>query len=240
MKTCLAPLLRFIVVCLLISPAFAEGDWHYRLTPYAWVPSLNTDLDIGPNPPAESETSLLDVLDFAFLLTGEVHNGDWGLIGEFNYLSLSNDATYAGGRFGADISLDGTMIGVALQKRVHSSSDGNADFFVGLRHWSLDAEIDFDRLPTASRSIDFTDPILGIKGNRNINEKWFVSGLAEIGGFGIGSDLQWELVARAGYRLSDSWNAAIGYRHLVLDFDDDNLVMKATMTGPFVAVDFTW
>jgi len=132
------------------------------------------------------------------------------------------------------------MIGMALQKRVHSSENGNADAFVGLRHWSLDAEIDFDRLPTAKRSIDFTDPILGIKGNRNINEKWFVSGLAEIGGFGIGSDLQWELVARAGYRFSDVWNAAIGYRHLVLDFDDDNLVMKATMTGPFLAIDFTW
>ncbi|MCG7927158.1 MAG: hypothetical protein JAY67_16680 [Candidatus Thiodiazotropha taylori] len=240
MKTYLASLLRLIVVYLLTSTAFAQGEWQYRLTPYAWVPSLKADLDIGANPPAESDTSLLDVLDFAFLLTGEAHNGDWGLIGEFNYLDLSNDATYANGLFDAETSVNGTMIGVAVQKRIHSSSEGNADVFVGLRHWSLDAEIDFERLPTASRSTNFTDPILGIKGNLNINHRWFVSGLGEIGGFGAGSDLQWEIVGRVGYRFSDTWNAVIGYRHLVLDFDNDNLIIKATMTGPFLAVDYTW
>ncbi len=65
-------------------------------------------------------------------------------------------------------------------------------------------------------------------------------GLAEIGGFGAGSELQWELIGRAGYRISDTVSAAIGYRHLVLDFDRDRLDIDVTMTGPFLANDFTW
>jgi hypothetical protein len=34
--------------------------------------------------------------------------------------------------------------------------------------------------------------------------------------------------------------AALGYRHLVLDFNKDRVDLKVTMTGPFLAVDFTW
>jgi hypothetical protein len=33
---------------------------------------------------------------------------------------------------------------------------------------------------------------------------------------------------------------SLGYRHLDLDFDDNGLVLDATMSGPFVAFDFQW
>jgi hypothetical protein len=162
------------------------------------------------------------------------------VIGEINYLELSDSASYANGLFTTDTSVDGVMFGAAAQKRLYNTKMSNADVFVGMRHWSLDAEIEFDRIPTAKRSVDFTDPIIGIKGNHTLNQKWLVSGLFEIGGFGFGSDLQWDFVARIGYRINRSTNAIFGYRHLVLDFDDDGLVLDAEMTGPFVALDIIW
>jgi len=64
--------------------------------------------------------------------------------------------------------------------------------------------------------------------------------LAEVGGFGVGSDLQWEVVGRAGYQFNDRFGVALGYRHLAIDFDDDKLVMQAEISGPFLALDITW
>jgi len=45
----LAPFLKFVLMGLVALPALAEGDWQYRLTPYAWLPSLNANFDIGRN-----------------------------------------------------------------------------------------------------------------------------------------------------------------------------------------------
>ena len=41
--------MKVVVMGLVALPALAEGDWQYRLTPYAWLPSLNANFDIGRN-----------------------------------------------------------------------------------------------------------------------------------------------------------------------------------------------
>jgi len=235
--------LLWAALCAALLPNISQAQeepWEFRFTPYAWAPSLHTDLEIGSGSSAESDTSLLDILDFAFLATGEVRKGDWGVITEFNYLALSQDASIAGGRGGADVGLDGVMGGAALAYRFYDDDGTAVDVFGGFRIWSLEATIDFDRLPSISRKTTFIDPIFGLRGSFDLNEKFFVGGLAEIGGFGAGSELQWELVGRAGYRISDTVSVAFGYRHLVLNFERDRLDIEATMTGPFLAVDFTW
>jgi hypothetical protein len=180
------------------------------------------------------------VLDFAFLLSGEARKGDWGFIGEYNYLALSQDSSYFDGLFNVDSELDGVMLGAALSYRLFEDDSTSVDLFGGLRYWSLEASIDFKRLPSASESKSWTDPILGIRSIKQIGDGYFIDGLAEIGGFGVGSDLQWEIVARVGYHFTDRVSGVLGYRHLDLDFDDDGLVIDAEMTGPFLAIDFNW
>lgn len=220
----------------------AEGPWQFRFTPYLWVPKLYTDIRIRSNPPAEtdSSTNLLDVLDFAVLASGEIRKGNWGVVTEFNYLALSNDATYAGGLFGAEVDVDGVMGGAALNYRFLKNDRFTTDIFGGFRIWSLDAGIDFTRLPAVSQTKTWVDPIFGFRGSYKLTKDFFIDGLGDVGGFGVGSDLQWELVGRAGYRFNDTVSVALGYRHLVLNFDDNKLDLDATMTGPFLAIDFNW
>jgi hypothetical protein len=226
---------------LLATVAMANNDdWEFRLTPYVWLPSLQTDLNIGPNPPVETDTSLFDLLDAAFLGVAEARKGDWGFLGEFNYLALSADAVSPRGALGAEASLDGIMAGAAVTYRVRSDAVSTIDVFAGLRYWDLDAAIDFRRLPEVSTSRSWVDPVFGMRGQRRLPERWFVDGLAEVGGFGVGSDLQWELVAKIGYRFNETVSASLGYRHLDLDFDDEGLILDATMSGPFLAFDFQW
>ncbi|MEM7742780.1 MAG: hypothetical protein AAF409_03630 [Pseudomonadota bacterium] len=222
------------------SLAVAEDAWEYRITPYVWAPTLQLDTSIGGAPSTSSDTALLDILDFAFLSTGEVRKGDWGLIVEFNYLDLSNDFTFAGSAVKGKSDLKGVMGGAALAYRFLTQDGLAIDAFGGLRVWSLETTADFRTLPTVSRKNTFVDPIVGLRASYDISPDWFVSGLAEVGGFGAGSDLQWEVIGRVSYRFNETIATGVGYRHLVLKVDRGGLDIDAVMTGPFIALDFTW
>jgi hypothetical protein len=230
-----------LVVVLVPSASFAdETTWEYRVTPYVWAPTLIADLAIGIDPPTQSETDLLDILNFAFLVNGEVRKGDWGLIGEFNYLSLTDDLSTPGGRISSDANLDGFMVGAAGAYRFYADANASADLFAGVRAWWIDAEIEFQNRSNPSVTRNWVDPIVGARGQYQVTDRVSVSGLAEVGGFGIGSNIQWEVVGRAGYQFNDRFGVALGYRHLAIDFDDDKLVMQADISGPFLALDITW
>jgi len=154
-----------------------EPDWEYRVTPYIWTPTLIADLAIGIDPPTQSETDLLDILNFAFLVNGEVRKGDWGLIGEFNYLSLTDDVfSTPGGRFSSDANLDGFMVGAAGAYRFYEDASASADVFAGVRRWWIDAEIEFQNRSNPSVSRHWDDPIVGARGQYRVTDRvtlWF-------------------------------------------------------------------
>ena len=229
------------VVLATSAPAIAEdNDWQFRVTPYVWVPSLHMDTTLGNGLATSSETEVLEILDFALLLTGEARKGDWGLLAEFNYLDLSNDFSFAGSIVQGESDLQGIMGGLAVAYRFAGDEAANADLFGGFRIWSLDAKADFRILPSVSRSTTFVDPIIGVRGSYDVTDEIFLTGLAEIGGFGAGSDLQWEVIARVGYQFNDMLAAGIGYRHLALQVDRDQVDIDAALTGPFLALDVTF
>jgi opacity protein-like surface antigen len=54
----------------------------------------------------------------------------------------------------------------------------------------------------------------------NINEKWYLAGKSDIGGFGVGSDFAWSLQGTVGYNFTDKVPSEIGYRYLQTDYED--------------------
>jgi hypothetical protein len=229
------------LIAALLPPAAAQADggWEYRITPYLWLPTLSGDLAIGASPPASSDASLLEVLEFGFLATGEARKGDWGILGEFNYLSLSQDASW-GNRLDADVKLKGGMGALAVAYRFAKDDAGWADVFGGLRAWSVKPEIDFDRLPSVSKKKSWVDPIVGLRGRYALTETTYLSALGDIGGFHLGSRFQWEIVGSVGYQFSDTVSAELGGRYLSIDFKDGGVILDTQIRGPFVALNFTF
>lgn len=222
------------------SPKAQADEWEYRVTPYLWAPSFDANLRIGDGDGVESDTSFFEVLDFAFLINGEVRRGKWGVLAEYNFLALSEDASTPGGRLSAEASLDGHMAGIAGAYRFYEDERASADAFGGVRAWWIDAEIAFERVRNLSKSNNWVDPIVGLRGQYAVTDSIALSGLGDIGGFGVGSDFQWEVLGRATYRFNDLVGLGLGYRHLVVDLDDEDLVLDAAISGPFLALDFTW
>jgi hypothetical protein len=66
---------------------------------------------------------------------------------------------------------------------------------------------------------------------------------AEIGGFGIGSDLAWQIQAMAGYRFSRLFDLTAGYRVISLDYSSgegaSTFVYDMVTFGPMIRFGFT-
>jgi hypothetical protein len=87
----------------------------------------------------------------------------------------------------------------------------------------------------ASGDEDWIDPVLGIRAQWNINDKWFLAGKGDIGGFSVGCDLTWSIQATAGYHFTPNVSAELGYRCLFQDYQNggftNDLVQAGLYTG---------
>ena len=66
----------------------------------------------------------------------------------------------------------------------------------------------------------------------------------EIGGFGIGSDLAWQIQAYAGYRFSPLFEMTGGYRIISLDYENgrgtDRFMYDVDTSGPVIRFGFNF
>ena len=93
--------------------------------------------------------------------------------------------------------------------------------------------------PDGSASERWVDPFVGLRYERPLGTKWFLDVRGDIGGFGVSSESQAQLVASVGYRFSERLEAFGGYRFLTVDFDDA-LVLDVSVEGPGLGFTWTW
>jgi hypothetical protein len=126
-----------------------------------------------------------------------------------------------------------------------------AEVFLGVRYTDLSAEVATTRPisgePVHAKSGDsFFDPIVGLRFATPVSEsgKWMAQGQGDVGGFGVGMDLEWQAKLDLGYRPSDWATIWLGYRALNQDFEDAGdrglFAMDATYQGPELGATFTF
>ena len=70
----------------------------------------------------------------------------------------------------------------------------------------------------------WVDPIIGgeYRGRFPNTDKWRYLLHGDIGGFGVSSDLTWQLYGYVGYQPSREWTVYGGYRYIKFDYEADN------------------
>lgn len=120
--------------------------------------------------------------------------------------------------------------------RVDETSRSSIDLAAGFR--AYDMQVDGALNTGGGASVPFggseswVDPIIAIRGNWALSEKWLLTGFADIGGFGVGSDLTWQVMATFDYQLNDSWALRFGYRYLEIDKPVGGNDLKTGISGP--------
>jgi hypothetical protein len=91
-----------------------------------------------------------------------------------------------------------------------------------------------------SRQDDWFDPYVGLRGRYNFNKTFYTAVRGEIGGFGVGADLMWEVEGVLGINIAHSIFTELGYRALGGNYENDQLRFDVVMHGPQITTGITF
>jgi hypothetical protein len=242
-------------VGLALSAARVEAQqqsehWRFRVTPYLVGTSMNGEVAVG------SRTAAVDVgfddilanLEFGAMLHVMASRGPWSVSLDGIYMGLGTSAerTREVGRTerqaSAEIDMDQWLVELEAAYQVLPWLEA----VVGGRYNLLSADIAFEEpKETASSGNQYwIDPVIGARLTGRLSEDWTLRGRADIGGFGIGSTLTWQLAGYVEYRASDLICILGGYRALASDYENgsgsDQFRYDVTVSGPALGISFTF
>ena len=93
---------------------------------------------------------------------------------------------------------------------------------------------------TLSRDDYWFDPYVGLRTRYNFNKTYYTAVRGEIGGFGVGADLMWEVETVVGINLTRSIFTEIGYRALGANFEENNFKFDVVTHGPQITTGITF
>lgn len=220
----------------------ATEAWRGQVTLYGWGAGVGGDFTPFTGGPTlsfdKSLSEVLEDLDAAFFVTGLAIRGNFVMLGDFTYSSSSKSGIVPpGAPASGELSL--TSLTLAAGRRVVDDSRTTVDVLGGARAWWLDGSVS---VPAAAVSLapekGFVDPIVAVRVNQRVADRWTILGYADIGGFGVGSDLTYQIAATVNYQVSENLFLSIGYRHLYLDYSDDGTSFDGALSGPLLGA--TW
>jgi hypothetical protein len=220
-----------------ISVAFADSDWDWSLTPYAWLPAIGTDIHIDVPPIDTGGTKQFSAirpkLGFTIPLHLEGQGDDFGLLSDLLYLPVS--AKRHGEFISTDTSLDAGVFELAGVWSPGPVRHEGFEVIGGLRYvW---ASIDFKLIPNnpelpsakISPSTDYADFMLGARYIAKLSDRWDLT-LRGDGSWGS-TDGTYGADAVFTYATSNgAW--VLGYRYLRLKFSDSDRSFNVKMYGP--------
>jgi opacity protein-like surface antigen len=223
-----------------------DSDWSFRVTPYAWLTAIDGDIGIRPlNAPVDiSFSDTLDKLDMAYMFLVEAGYKRWSLTADYVYGDFSNNVAGGGVVFNSfRYEYTQWVLTPTVGYRVIETDDYSMDVFAGARVTSFDTTLTgrFVAGGRIQRSADdtWTDPIIGIRGQSELSGRLFLRYNADIGGFGVSSDLVWQAFLGLGYNITDNACVAVGYRGLGVDYSsNDYSTLDVVNHGPVIGFEF--
>jgi len=235
------------------EPLPVESEWEFGFRPYLWMTGLSGDIGFnGITAPVDIEfDDIFDNLDFAWSSTLEAKKGKWGALLDFTYLDLSKGITPSfSAPPGPSIAPSGVEVEMFLvdlmgSYRTTEWDGGFFDLTAGVRWMSVENSVTLTNRRGRNRSLnagdDWFDPHIGFRARHNLNPEWFVKGFADVGGFGVGSDMTYQALMAFGYQFNDTFALELGYRYLREDYKNGNtFTFDTEMHGPIIGLTFNW
>jgi hypothetical protein len=260
-KTLLKPVFFTFMLSILFSVNLMAQDsnavapqknkWSFFIEPYMMFPSMKGSVGLADLPDATIDVSSNDIfghLKMGFMLNAEATTGKWTIGSDLLYMNLAQ---------GVDPR---TLInsGEITAKQIGWEVSGLysvtpwLELGIGGLLNSINSEVDLNMkaigggTTTKSKSMTETwfDPMLIARIKSKSGEKFIYQFRGEVGGFGIGSDLAWQMQVYAGYQFSKLFQITGGYRIISLDYEtgtgQDRFMYNVDTSGPVVRFGFNF
>lgn len=221
----------------------AASPWKSTVELYLMGPTLDGTVGIGPiDGDVEVDAgTVFDALDGAFLGTYVGEADRWGVLIDLAYMDLKEDGKGPLGLVDYEVNVKQTILGLVGLYRLTDT----LQFTFGGRYVDVTNRLTLtgpNQGRGAKASESWFDPTVGLRYVAPLSEKWVFSGAADIGGWGVGSDLTWYWSANIAYRMTQRSQIYAGYRYIDFDYEDgegrDRFKFDMAQHGPLVGFRF--
>lgn len=228
-----------------VAPQANPDKWQFSVAPYFFLASLDGTIGaVGQR--AEVNASFRDLfrnLDFAIMGQVEARKGNWSILGDAMYMSLSGERVTPNPLFGdIEVEVKETIIEPAVAYRVMNVERGSIDLIGGVRFWHVKPHITFQPrilpLVDVEESKNWADPIVGARATASLSPRVFVQGRFDVGGFGVSSDFSGQVFGGVGFQVKPRVALIGGYRYLRVDYANDGFIFKTAMSGIMLGAKF--
>lgn len=248
---------RLIPLFLLASasahaPLHAEGrsgdSWAFLIEPYLLLPNMNGDTGIRDLPTVsvdQSPSDIFDKLEMGAMLYAEASDGNSSISTDFIYMKLGDDVAIRPPVLSGRAEVTQTAFELAWLKHVTDRFDFGASAVYNKITSDVDVTFTvggFSRTRSAGISNDWIDPTIVARWTQPLGQRWSLQFRGNLGGFGVGSELFWQLQANAVWKSSEHTQLSFGYRAISIDYDrgvgPDRFVYDMLTFGPVVRFGF--
>jgi hypothetical protein len=232
----------FLVIALPVTSNAAETEtdkWQFTISPYLWVASIvgstgangiDSGIDTGYN------FLSLDNLEGAFFIAASARKGRWTIQTDAVFLKFADEGVFD--LLTANIDLSGNVM--ELSGAYRPASFEYTELIFGVRQVSLEIDIGLTPGPQGIQKENWLDPLIGIRHIRPLSERWQAIFRADLGGFGVSSDLTFNGLAGADFNMTEHSSLFMGYRYLTLDFEEGGFLADLTADGFVLGVEFSF
>jgi hypothetical protein len=239
--------LKIVLVLLALTPSITTAQtgsgWSNQGLLYLLGPTLDGATGVGD---LETEVDLgmsdvFDAIDKGFLGMYRGEGERWGMLVDVVYMDLKMGAEGSRGVLSGELELEQTLAIASATWRLNDS----LRLMGGAMYADLSTDIALTGPQTArmaSIGEDWVDPLVGVLFETPVGAGWEFAGSAQIGGFGVGSDLVVILSGAMFYRFNDWSSLSLGYRYLDFDYEDgdgaDRFTFDMKQHGPLIGFRF--
>lgn len=226
--------------------AAQADDWQNRVNLYLLVPWI--DVGVTTNGGASTDTSadpgdVLSALDFGFMVAGEAKKGKFSLLYDVIYSDISGGGTLTG-PFSSSVDVETKLLytTIAAAYEVYEQGEQSLQILGGVRYVDFKTSVSvvgggpIGAAASAEADVDWFDPVIGIRGRTPLNDRLMLGGYANVGGFGVGSELTYDLYGGVEYALNDRTSMNFGLRYISIEYESSNATIDMDQYGPVIGV----
>lgn len=232
-----------LAACTAPPPASDTGA-GIELGTFGWLASIDVDVGTGGSGGGGGGGSSATLneslgLEKAFPFRGELDRGAWAVLLDALYIEYGG-STRELGPLTTRVGIDAGVARLAAAREIGAWRGGavTVEALGGVRFAHADVSLQPRAGSPTSADETWVDPVIGMRATALLHETLELELLADIGGFGVSSDLVWSARLLADWRPTPGFSVIGGYNALDYDFADDSLRFDVALHGPVLGLAF--
>jgi hypothetical protein len=228
-------------------PDDPENGWHFSVTPYLWfagahgsIGALNHDISFHASP-----SDLLSHFDIGLMGGAEASYKHFVLSGDILWIRLSDDKALAFPGLGtttfANVHATQFLWTSKIGYRLVNREKFKIDATTGIRYWHLGSKLGFNPSTLGlnfNGSQNWVDPLVGGQIQTALGRKAELTVLGDVGGWGVGSQLDYQIVGLLGFKIHRAVTLQLGYRYLDVNYRNNGFLYDAATSGAVIGFTF--